>query len=357
MSTPSLLGLSLPALEEALAPLRLKAFQVRQIYRWMYNARRLHPREMTNLSKTLRETLEKSYSWEPLLLEKTALSQDGSEKMLFRLPDGHRVETVYIPEKERKTFCLSTQVGCKFRCRFCHTGAMGFRRNLTGQEIVFQLLFALNRYSLPPTERINIVFMGMGEPLENLPALKEALPVITDPEGIAVSTRRITLSTLGIADKLEEFIRLFPAVKIALSLHFPTPEGRLLYMPAQRVHPVEESLDLLRRLKERLRHRVTFEYIKHRGVNDSLEDALALEKLTRGIPRKFNLIPFNPFPGSPLLPSSPEKVDLFAERLRKSGFVVTVRESRGQDVQASCGNLFALAEETTTLEEERPKEG
>ena len=338
------------------------AFRTRQLYEWVYEKNITSLDQMTNLGQQYKEYLERTYRFRTIRVRKVLTDSKGETiKFLLTLDDGNTLEMVIMrylnrdASKERNTLCLSSQVGCPVGCPFCATGKEGLVRNLRSGEILEQVSIA-NEYLKEFGARIgNVVFMGMGEPLLNREQVFAAAAVIHDDFGI--SSRRITISTSGHVEGIRAMADQELKYVLAVSLHAARNELRDELVPLNRKYPLEKLMEACRYYRQKTGKRITFEYIMLRGVNDSLEDALALEKLTRGIPRKFNLIPFNPFPGSPLLPSSPEKVDLFAERLRKSGFVVTVRESRGQDVQASCGNLFALAEETTTLEEERPKEG
>ena len=341
----NLLGFDFETFREKLSPFVDKSFHIKQIYQWVYKKRVLNINNFTNLSKELRKKVAGQFSFSILnVLSEEVSSEDGSRKYLLELEDGKKIETVFIPQKDRTSICLSSQVGCKFGCKFCVTGLMGFHRNLEYYEIVSQLItvLVLNRKRLK--NRINLVFMGMGEPLDNYENVKKAIKVITDPEGISISPKRITVSTIGITDYLRRFLEELPDVKLAFSLNSPFPSIRKELMPVEKKYPFSENLKILRGKREKLKHRVTFEYIMLKGINDSVKDAKEILTITKGIPRKINLIPFNYFEGSDLYPTEMDNIDKFAEYLRKYRVVVTIRDSKGKDIKASCGNLFAKLE-------------
>ncbi len=344
LNKKNLIGLSYEELKQELSHLVEKPFQVKQIYEWIYKKYTFSFDKMTNISKDLRKRLDENFSLELFKIVDKKTSSDGSVKYLFELFDKKKIETVFMPQENRDTICVSSQVGCKFGCKFCLTGKMGFIRNLYFNEIVIQILQTLFLNKKTPDKRTNIVFMGMGEPLDNLKEVKKAIKIITDPNGLSISPKRITLSTIGIAENLEEFINEFPNVKIAISLNSPYKKKREFIMPSEKKYPIKETLKLLRKLSGRLRYRVTFEYVMLENVNDSIGDAKKLIEITKGIPRKFNLIPFNKFEGSEFSPSSFKKIEAFSKFLRNHRFVVTIRDSRGKDIRASCGNLYSKNE-------------
>jgi 23S rRNA (adenine2503-C2)-methyltransferase len=263
--------------------------------------------------------------------------KDGTRKLLFRLLDGERIESVLIDEERRLTLCVSSQVGCALGCRFCLTGEQGYRRNLSAGEIVDQICAA--RRELGPEERItNLVFMGMGEPLANLQQVAKALEIITSDHGLNFSTRKVTLSTVGLVPEMLELSRLFP-IKLAISLHAADNETRSRIMPINRRYPLEELLEACRQLELPRRQRITFEYLLLAGVNDSAADARKLAKLLRGLRAKINLIPFNEYPGSPFQRPSPNRIEDFQKILQEKHFTATVRQSRGTEIMAACGQL------------------
>jgi len=319
-----------------------KEYRVKQIYDWIYKKYEINPKNMTNIPKELRQKLNDKYNFSTLDIIEERLSEDNSRKYLLGLRDGKKIEAVFIPQRNRSTICLSSQVGCKYDCKFCLTGKMGFIRNLEYDEIISQLITVLRVNKKRLKDRVNIVFMGMGEPFDNYFNLSKALKMITDSKGIAMSSRRITVSTIGIIDKLKKFLQEFPDVKLAISLNSPFPKKRGIIMPVEKKYPLLEIIDLIKKNRNLIKHWVTFEYIMLKGVNDSIEDAKKLEKLTRGIPRKINLIIFNDFKGAEFSASEEKQVEKFANYLRrKHNVVVTLRESKGQDIKASCGNLYA----------------
>jgi 23S rRNA (adenine2503-C2)-methyltransferase len=269
--------------------------------------------------------------------EKVLTDKDGTRKLLFRLLDGERIESVLIDEERRLTLCVSSQVGCALGCRFCLTGEQGYRRNLSAGEIVDQICAA--RRELGPEERItNLVFMGMGEPLANLQQVAKALEIITSDHGLNFSTRKVTLSTVGLVPEMLELSRLFP-IKLAVSLHAADNETRARIMPINRRYPLEELLEACRQLELPRRQRITFEYLLLAGVNDSAADAHKLAKLLKGLRAKINLIPFNEYPGSPFKRPAPNRIEDFQKILQEEHYTATVRQSRGAGIMAACGQL------------------
>ena len=338
MSRENIYGLSREAIAERLTALGAPAFRARQVYRWIYAHRVTSFEGMTNLSVSLRQKLASRFDLAPPSTVERHVSLDGTVRRLLRLSDERRVETVYIPEPRRATVCLSTQVGCPLKCSFCFSGTVKLERNLDAGEIVGQFVRATEDVA-PLPSRINVVYMGMGEPLLNADAVIESLRILIDPDGFAVSPRRITVSTAGMAEELPRFVERAPPVGIAVSLHAATNAKRDLLMPINRRHPIEELLATTRRLPLSHRRLLTFEYVLLGGENDAPEDAEALSDLVEGDRAKINLISYNPWPGSPHRASTPERTNQFMERLAAGGHRVSLRRSRGDDVLAACGQL------------------
>lgn len=363
----SLLGLSRGALltlladEVGIAPSQLK-MRCRQLWHWIYHRGVTSFSEMTTIAKDLRATLEASFSLDRLEIAQRQISSDGTRKWLLRLPPDamgkrHEVEMVYIPEEDRGTLCISSQVGCTLSCTFCHTGTQKWVRNLTAEEIVGQLLVARDElgewpdamatHPAPPVRGrfiTNIVFMGMGEPLYNFDHVAQAVEILSDGDGLSLSKRRITLSTAGVVPEIvragEEM-----GVMLAISLHATTDEIRTRLVPLNRKYPISQLLDACRAYPGLSNaRRITFEYVMLKDVNDSLEDARRLTALLRGIPAKVNLIPFNPWPGVAYTCSDPEAISAFARYLNRAGYASPVRTPRGRDILAACGQLKSQSE-------------
>ena len=327
-----------------------KAFRAHQVLKWIYHSGVAEFDAMTNLSKTLRVTLAESTEIALPEVATDQLSKDGTRKWLMRLADGNCIETVFIPDSERGTLCVSSQVGCPLDCAFCVTAQQGFNRNLTSGEIVGQVWIANQRLGLArgdgawpgvnDTRAItNVVLMGMGEPLLNVDNVVRACRLLIDDLGFGLSKRRVTLSTAGVVPGLERLSQQLD-VSLAVSLHAVTNELRNQLVPINRKYPIEQLLEACRRfISGDSRRRITWEYIMLAGINDSLEDAHQLVKLLRGIPSKVNLIPFNPYPGAPYQPSSDPVLNTFREVLIKAGIMAITRKPRGQDIDAACGQL------------------
>ncbi len=333
-----------------------KPFRARQLTRWLH--RRLVDRfdEMTDLAKTFRAKLERLAEVrapEPIHEKKSA---DGTRKWLFDVGNGNAVESVFIPEDDRGTLCISSQAGCAMGCLFCSTGKQGFNRNLTTSEIVGQLWQAerelrRDRGITDPNDRVisNVVLMGMGEPLQNLENVIRALKIFLDDDGYGLSRRRVTVSTSGLVRQMDKLAEAAP-VALAVSLHAADDALRDKLMPVNRKHPIADLMAACRRyLKVAPRDFITFEYVVLGGVNDSLRDADALVNLVRreNVPCKFNLIPFNPFPQSDLAQPDREKVLAFCRRLNEAGYVTTIRKTRGDDIDAACGQLAGEVRDRT----------
>jgi len=349
---PNLIGLSREDLTAELARLGEKPFRVKQLWHWLYHHGKTDFAEMTSLSKDFRVLLAEHFAVRRPTVAGEQTSVDTTRKWLMRFDDGNEAETVYIPDDggERGAVCLSSQVGCTLTCRFCHTGTQTLVRNLSAAEIIGQFMAARDSYGEWPTptdetRRLsNIVVMGMGEPLFNYEAIATALKIAMDPEGIALSRRRITLSTSGMVPNIRRCGEEL-GVNLAVSLHAATDAVRDEIMPINRKWPLKELIQALHDYPGASNaRRITIEYIMLKDVNDSDADARALLKLTKGLPAKFNLIPFNPWPGAPYECSTKERIATFAQMLWDAGYSAPVRESRGADILAACGQLKSASQ-------------
>jgi 23S rRNA (adenine2503-C2)-methyltransferase len=361
---PSLAGLGRESLRAALAdigvPDKQQRMRVAQLWSWIYVRGVSSFDQMSDVSKDLRARLEAVYSLDRPEIVSEQVSVDGTRKWLLRLPRrGHEaqapeIETVYIPEIDRGTLCISSQVGCTLTCSFCHTGTQRLVRNLHAEEIVGQILLARDRIGdwpgaprpdddrlLPDTERkiTNVVLMGMGEPLYNFDNVREAMSVAADGEGLSLSKRRITLSTSGVVPEIGRWGEE-SGTMLAISLHAVRDDLRNVLVPINRKYPIAELMEACRNYPGLSNaRRITFEYVMLKGVNDSLNDAKALVQLLKGIPAKINLIPFNPWPGSAYECSDWEQIERFAEVVNRAGYASPVRTPRGRDILAACGQL------------------
>ncbi len=335
---PSLKDHARGALRQRFAERGWPAYRADQIATWLYKQDATALEQMTNLPADLRDAIGEAFEVETLVVEQTQASIDGTRKLLLRAFDGARIEAVLIPEERRHTLCVSTQVGCPLTCSFCATGALGFTRNLSAGEIVDQVLHA--RRLVPAGESLtNLVFMGMGEPLLNLPNVSEAIRILVDPKGLALAPRRITVSTAGVLPQIAPLLDVAP-IHLAVSLHATTDEVRDVLVPLNRRFPLAELMGALRREPRLNRRRpVFFEYTLMEGVNDSLEDARRMPRLLAGIPAKVNVIPMNPHADAPYRPPSSAVVDRFTAALHEAGLRVTLRRDRGRDIDAACGQL------------------
>jgi 23S rRNA (adenine2503-C2)-methyltransferase len=312
-------------------------YRARQIINWLYKRYASSFDEMTDLSKELREELNRKAFIPELRPLKSLTSRDGTKKFLFELDDGETIESVLIPEGDRNTLCISSQVGCRRACRFCITGRLGLRRDLKAFEIVDQVIAV--KKLLRGLRITNIVFMGMGEPLDNTDEVIEAIKRITGPMGL--SKKRITLSTVGIIPEIRRLYRAVPGINLAISLNATTDETRNRLMPVNREYPLRRLIDVCRSLPIGPRRRITFEYILIDGVNDSDEDAKRLLRLLRGIRAKVNLIPYNPVPNHTFKRPPDERISAFQRILRDAGITTLIRKSKGVDIEAACGQLRA----------------
>ena len=340
----NIIGLSREEIGDRFLSLGLQKFRIGQVWHWLYHKGATSFEEMTTLSKKVRAQLCQTFSIKRPMVSEKQTSADGTIKWLLQFEDGVKAETVFIPEEDRGTLCISSQVGCTLNCSFCHTGTQKLVRNLSSSELVGQILIAFDELSAWPSAQIgrpltNIVLMGMGEPLYNLDNVIKALKIIMDNEGISISKRRITLSTSGI---VPEFSRcgLETDVNLAISLHAVTDDVRDILVPINKKYPIKDLLDACREYPGVSNsRRITFEYVMLKGMNDSASDARALIKLMEGIPAKINLIPFNPWPGSPYECSEKNQIEEFAKIVLKAGYPSPVRTPRGDDILAACGQL------------------
>ena len=342
----SLSGLNRTELEKELSNMNIPNSQVNmrisQIWNWLYVRGAKSIDEMTNLSKEFREELKKRFNLKRPKIVKQEISTDGTRKWLIRFLDGSEIETVYIPDEDRGTLCVSSQVGCTLNCTFCYTGTQRLVRNLTSQEIISQLIIAkdsLKEWNNPIRQITNIVMMGMGEPLYNFENVREGILTFSDDAGFSISKRKITLSTSGIVPKIEPAGNEIGAM-LAVSLHATNNDLRDKLVPINKKYPIEELIKACRsypRVKNS--KRITFEYVMLKNVNDSEKDAKELLKLISGIPSKINLIPFNPWPGAPYECSDWDQIEKFSDIINKGGYASPIRTPRGRDISAACGQL------------------
>ncbi len=344
-----LIGQDRAALSDLVAELDEPAFRAKQLYHWIYHRGAKDFDAMTSVSKTLRAKLADIASLDRPAVSSHQVSEDGTQKWLFRFADGNEAETVFIPDAERGTLCVSSQVGCTLTCTFCHTGTQRMVRNLTAGEIVAQLMVArdtLGDWNLPGDERrlTNVVFMGMGEPLYNTDNVIAAINLMTDGDGISLSRRRVTVSTSGVVPDIEK-VGAETGALLAISLHAVRDELRDVLVPINRKFPLKTLLQTVRAYPGLGNaKRVTWEYVMLKGVNDSIADAKALVQLIKGIPSKINLIPFNPWPGTGYDCSDDETIEKFAQVVWDAGYSAPVRTPRGRDILAACGQLKSASE-------------
>ena len=341
------------ALIAAGTPEKQAKMRVGQVWQWVYHWGVRDFDRMTNLAKDYRTLLADNFVLEVPEVVTRLISEDGTRKYLVRIAGGHEVEVVYIPETDRGTLCISSQVGCTLTCSFCHTGTQKLVRNLTAAEIVGQVMLArddLNEWPVPgaPKEEVrlvsNIVLMGMGEPLYNFENVRDAMKVVMDNEGIALGRRRITLSTSGVVPEIARTATEI-GCQLAVSFHATTDEVRDVLVPINKRWNIQTLLSALKEYPNLSNsERITFEYVMLDGVNDTKEDAHRLVKLLEGIPAKVNLIPFNEWPGAPYKRSSGNRIHAFADIIYKAGYATPIRTPRGEDIMAACGQLKSATE-------------
>ena len=336
---------SLAELKSFFIGLDEKAFRADQLWNWLYVKGINKLSELNNISKNIINKINEQYYLSQFKVSKSLLSKDGTRKWLFELEDGKEIETVYIPDKNRGTICVSSQVGCSLSCSFCHTGTMKFSRNLSTSEILGQVMYVKNilkdwNNKSDKKKITNIVFMGMGEPLLNYDNVIKSIDVLTDQKGLAFSKRKVTLSTSGVVPKIIDF-KEDSDVNLAVSFHAAFDEIRDILVPINKKWPIRNLLEALKEYSKKRKHkRITFEYIMLQGINDSIKDAKELVKLIKPFKAKINLIPFNPWPGSNYKASSSDQIKVFQKFILEEGeLVATVRLPRGDDVLAACGQL------------------
>ncbi len=352
----NLIGLSREALTAALLEVGQKPFRAKQVWHWLYHRGATSFAAMTDLSKDLRTKLEDHFVVSRPGISREQTSSDGTRKWLMEFADGQKAETVFIPDIDRGAVCISSQVGCTLTCRFCHTGTQRLVRNLTPAEIVGQFMVARDSYGEWPTptdERrmlSNIVLMGMGEPLYNFDNVATAMKIVMADDGIALGKRRITLSTSGVVPEIHRAGAEL-GVNLAISLHAPDDDTRSMIMPINKKYPLKELMQACRDYPGASNaRRITFEYVMLKGINDTTAHARALMKLVKGIPCKFNLIPFNPWPGTPYECSDAATVEGFSQTLFEAGFSAPIRTPRGRDILAACGQLKTDSEKLSARE-------
>jgi len=364
----SLVGLLPPSLEAAMGelgvPEKQRRMRARQLWNWFYVRGARDFNEMTSISKDMRQTLAEAFTVARPEIVDAQISEDGTRKWLLRLSPGVEVETVFIPDADRGTLCISSQVGCTLNCTFCHTGTQPLVRNLTAAEIVGQILVArdeLGEWPVPgkgaPTRRItNVVMMGMGEPLYNFENVRDALLLAADGEGISLGKRRVTLSTSGVVPMMHRAGEEIGCM-LAISLHAVRDDLRDELVPINRKYPLAELLEACRTYPGVSNaKRITFEYVMLKGVNDTPADAKELVRIIAGIPAKINLIPFNPWPGSPYECSDWETIEAFGDIVNRAGYASPIRTPRGRDIAAACGQLKSESKKIRASELKRLRE-
>lgn len=355
--TVNLLDFNQPQLAEYFQKLGEKPFRAKQLMRWMHHFGVSDFEQMTDIAKSLRSKLAAGALIQPPTVGKEQISRDGTRKWLMDVGTGNGVETVFIPEDDRGTLCISSQVGCALECTFCSTGRQGFNRNLSVGEIIGQLWIASNtlRSADAPEERVisNVVMMGMGEPLANFDNVVTALQIMLDDSAYGLSRRRVTVSTSGLVPAMDRLRDQCP-VALAVSLHAPNDELRNEIVPINKKYPLKELMAACQRYLEKApRDFVTFEYVMLDGVNDTETHARQLLETVKDVPCKFNLIPFNPFPDSGYATSSQDNIRRFRDILMQAGYVVTTRKTRGDDIDAACGQLAGKVLDKTKRSERR----
>jgi 23S rRNA (adenine2503-C2)-methyltransferase len=318
---------------------KFPSYYAQQVFGWIYKKRIEDPCLMTNLSKDARKFLKDKFYFSRLDLLNKELSHDGTEKFLFKLKDGSRIESVLIPENKRYTLCISSQVGCKFCCRFCLSGKDGLKRNLTVSEIINQYLSVQD---VNPKQKItNIVFMGTGEPLDNFSNVVNTVKILTDPYGLYFGKRRICISTCGLIPQIKKLAELRLGVKLSISLHSPDSASRTRMLPINKQYSLENLIKALKEFTRYEKYPITFEYVLIKGFNATRTDAIKLARLLKGFSCKVNLIPYNAS-FLDFKPPSPEEIAAFKNELTRQGIFFTLRKSRGEDIRAACGQLRAI---------------
>ena len=338
LSTQNFFGTSETELKEIFCEWNVETYRVHQVFTWVYHYNCRDFSEMSNISKSLRSKLAEHFHFSLPKIQQRTHSIDGSIKYLMELNDGAVVESVWMPSDTRKTLCLSTQVGCRLNCSFCLTASLGLKRNLTAGEIIGQHI-AINEEMEEKDQITNVVFMGMGEPLDNYVPVVNALRIMTSPEAMKVSTRKVTVSTSGLVDKIKAFQEENLHINLAISLNASDNATRDWLMPINKKYPIEVLIDCLKKYPLKPQRRHTIEYVLLEGINDSDEDAERLAKWLQGVPCKINLIPFNFFDSSEYRPPSENRVLDFQNYLMKRNFSAFIRKNRATDILGACGQL------------------
>lgn len=336
-----MIGKTQPDMEELMLQLGEEKFKGRQLFKWLYGSLQKDFGKMTDLTVSLRDKLADKFFFDEPAIEKISTSEDGAEKFLFRLADNELIESVLIPDDNRTTVCVSTQAGCPLECKFCATGMAGYRRNLTVGEIIGQLLAIRRRYGMDAYR--NIVFMGMGEPLLNYDNLIKSIEIISSSLGLSLPAKKITISTVGLVPQIYALADTRLKVNLAISLHAPTDEKRKKIIPVAKSYSLEQLIKAAAYYTKTRTRRVTFEYILFKGFNDSRSDALKLAELVKEIPCKINILAYNPIESLPYNRPSDDEVNEFGKILYPRAPAVTVRKSRGLDIDAACGQLAGKA--------------
>ena len=342
LSTQNFFGTSETELKEIFCKWNVETYRVNQVFTWVYHYNCRDFSEMSNISKSLRSKLAENFHFSLPKIQKRTHSKDGSIKYLMELNDGAIVESVWMPSDSRKTLCLSTQVGCRLNCSFCLTASLGLKRNLTAGEIIGQHI-AINDELEEKDQITNVVFMGMGEPLDNYVPVVDALRIMTSPEAMKVSTRKVTVSTSGLVNKIKDFQEEGLHINLAISLNASDNKTRDILMPINKKYPIEELIDCLKKYPLKPQRRHTIEYVLLEGINDSDEDAQRVVKWLQGIPCKINLIPFNFFDSTVYRPPSENRVLEFQSYLMKRNFSAFIRKNRATDILGACGQLAKQA--------------
>ena len=338
LSTQNFFGTSETELKEIFCEWNVETYRVHQVFTWVYHYNCRDFSEMSNISKSLRSKLAENFHFSLPKIQQRTHSKDGSIKYLMELNDGAVVESVWMPSESRKTLCLSTQVGCRLNCSFCLTASLGLKRNLTAGEIIGQHI-AINEELEEKDQITNVVFMGMGEPLDNYVPVVNALRIMTSPEAMKVSTRKVTVSTSGLVEKIKAFQEENLHINLAISLNASDNATRDWLMPINKKYPIEVLIDCLKKYPLKPQRRHTIEYVLLEGINDSDEDAERLAKWLQGVPCKINLIPFNFFDSSEYRPPSENRVLDFQNYLMKRNFSAFIRKNRATDILGACGQL------------------
>ena len=344
----TIIDLTREELEQIVSP----SFRAKQIYHWIFQKYADSFDDMKNIPKAIKDELSKEYIVNPLEIAKIEVSSDGSKKYLFRLHDGFTMESVLLPMKKKKvdedgktihetkfSICVSSQVGCKIGCAFCLTAKEGFKRNLTPGEILAQVIYIKKDNDIAQNRNVNIVYMGMGEPLDNMDNVVKAIKMFKDPDGLAIGARRQTLSTSGLSSQIEKLGKMDLGILLAISLHAVDDELRQTLMPINKAYNIESVINAVKNFPIDARKRVMFEYLVMEGLNDDQTSAKKLVKLLHGIKAKVNLIYFNPYPGSPFQRPSEKDMNAFKDYLNNHGVLCTIRQSKGLDISAACGQL------------------